>query len=211
MNAERSFVYRQSTAPVSGADIPKAHVLTLATLAAELRSYSERAEDDEARCYNDKDEGLLGALGVLIALADKYVWTSSTDFDDEAGLEDLKSACERANRAVAFLRSGAAGVQRKLTTPSGEDLAFIRERWQVQSRKSSPYCRIADERTPGVIEFLRVPGPIKYSVKQLLYKCSSLAQAQRVLSAIGLSPKIEGEGEQAFLRVQDERIVRRKL
>lgn len=165
-------------------------VLTLASLAERLRELSARAWDVTDRNTGETDAELAAVLSYMNGLADSCVWAAPGDYEDEAGVERLGRACEEAGKAWTFLHRGGAAEQRKLRAPSPEDLAFIRERLSTKGRN---WCRVTPSGA-GVLEMLTVPGT-SWKLGTVLFSCANLAQARRVLRAVGLEPEAGPDSE----------------
>lgn len=167
-------------------------VLNLDHNAGLLNELSRQACDLDDRCSELTDRDLQTRLSYLCGMADSFVFSRCTDFDDPMALEKVTAAAEEAANAWSFLRSGAPVVQRTLKEPAADDLGFIIERMRVQFRISSPNCRtqlapdLGDVDAREIIKHLRIPVSRQLILHTVLFKCANLAQARRVLRAIGL-------------------------
>lgn len=167
-------------------------VINLDQLADLLNELSRQARDLDDRGTDLTDRDIQSRLGFLGGIADSFVFSRCSEFDDQKALDRVTAAAEEASKAWSFLRSGAADVQRILKEPSDDDLAFIIERMRVQFRMSSPNCRtqiapdLGDVDAREILKHLRIPGSRPLTLDTVLFKCANLSQARRVLKAIGL-------------------------
>lgn len=179
-------------------------VLTLDSLATRMRETTTRAMDAVDRDSYTSDEGLRAQLSLLMSIADDSVWACHTDYDDEAGLQALRAAHTAAEKAWRYLGSKAPTLQRTLTQPNAEDNAFVWDRMRGTSRSGAAWCRIQGD----TLTWLQVPhlppggDPSVigwWHLEMILGRCTQLAQAARVLRALGLKPRrIEHNGTEAL-------------
>jgi hypothetical protein len=189
---------------------PRTAVMTVRSMAEKMNDLARRAMDLEDRYNDETDRDVMVQLGLYNGLADSCVFSCWTNYDDQEGVELLRQASGRVSDAWTYLRSGAPEIQRKLTTPSPEDLEFIHKRLQTRDRANSP--NVTSEGAPDaehrrdLLRHLKLPGR-GLSLHTLLFKCTDLAQARRVLRAVGLQfTKVDEE----TLRVFDELIYVRR-
>ena len=183
-------------------------VLTLRSLADRLDALARRAHDLDDRGTGETDRDITIELSCLMGIADSSAFSCWNDYADQDGMERLRHAATRASEAWTYLRSGAPEIQRKLATPSPDDMSFILQRYMIRERATSPYCRtqLAPDCAGDAREQLRhltIPGRPSMTLHTVLYRCANLSHARRVLKAIGL-PFTQPDPES--LRVGEELI-----
>lgn len=183
-------------------------VLTIAGLCDRLDQLATRAQDLDDRGSEETDAELAAVISYVLGISDQ-VFGNCTEYSAES-LERLSASAERASKAWRYLRSGAPAVQRQLQEPTADELAFMVERLRVQYRSTSPTCAAFPGTDRAKLEYLVVPGRGTLSLNSVLFRCASLAQAARVLRAVGLKPVKKKEGEEEWLEVLGERVVCRK-
>ena len=187
-------------------------ILHLHSLANEIRERAERAFDVDDRYSGETDEMLCAEIGLLVHLADKDVWSGSSDIEDQNAIEQFRFTCQNGSEAWTYLRSGAPAVQRTLKQPSADDAAFIAERYGVEHRRNASWCSIElgdCQRSHSILERLCIPGMRgRVWLKHVIHRCTNFTQARRVLNAIGLEHKTKKEGDTEYIVVLGESITR---